>query len=59
MTVIRPSRLQRDGLFGTLVAVFVLAFALGFPGAATTGGRIAIAVFTGGVTAMLLWGWIR
>ena len=59
MTVIRPSRLQRDGLFGALVAVFVLAFARGYPGAATTGGRIGVVIFTGGVTAVLLWGWIR
>lgn len=59
MTVIRPNRLQRDGLFGALVAVFILAFARGFPAATTTGGRIAVAVFTGAVTAVLLWGWIR
>jgi hypothetical protein len=59
MTVIRPSRLQRDGLFGALIAVFVLAFARGFPAAATTGGRIAVAAFAGVVTAVLVWGWIR
>jgi len=59
MTVIRQKRLQRDGLFGALIAVFVLAFARGFPGAATTGGRIAVAVLTGGVAAVLLWGWIK
>src|SRR5258706_14155139 len=59
MTVIRPSRAQRDGLFGALIVVFIAAFARGFPGAATTGGRVAVAVFTGGMTALLLWGWIR
>ena len=59
MTVIRPSRAQRDGLFGTLLVVLILAFARGFPGAATTGGRVAVAVFTGGMAALLLWGWIR
>jgi len=59
MTVIRPSRAQRDGLFGVLLVVLILAFARGFPGAATTGGRVAVAAFTGGMTALLLWGWIR
>lgn len=59
MTVIRPSRLQRDGLFGALVVVFVLAFVRGFPGATTTGGRIAVVIFAGGVAALLLWFWVR
>jgi hypothetical protein len=59
MTVIRPSRLQRDGLFGGLLLVLVLAFARGFPGATTTGGRIAVAAFTGGMAVLVLWGWIR
>jgi hypothetical protein len=31
--VVRESRAQRDGLFGGLVAVFVLAFIRGFAGA--------------------------
>ncbi|HEX6931278.1 MAG TPA: hypothetical protein VF162_03965 [Streptosporangiaceae bacterium] len=59
MNVIRPSRLQRDGLFGALVVVFVLAFFRGYPGATTTGGRVAVAVFAGVVTALLVWGWVR
>jgi hypothetical protein len=59
MTVIRPSRAQRDGLFGALLVVFILAFARGFPGATTSGGRVAVAIFTGGITALLLWAWIR
>ena len=59
MTVIHPSKLQRDGLFGALVLVFVLAFIRGFPGATSTGGKIAVVVFAGGVTAALLWFWIR
>ena len=59
MTVVGPSRLQRDGLFGALLAVFVLAFVRGFAGASTPGGRIAVAVFAGGATAVLLWAWIR
>lgn len=59
MTVIRPSKLQRDGLFGTLVLVFVLALIRGFPGAGTTGGRVAVVVFAGGATLLLLWLWIR
>ena len=59
MTVIRPSRLQRDGLFGALVVVFVLAFVRGYPGATTTGGRIGVVIFSGGVSALLLWSWVR
>ena len=59
MTVVGPSRLQRDGLFGVLLAVFVLALVRGLTGAATGGGRIAVIVFTGVVIALLLWGWIR
>jgi len=59
MTVIRPSKLQRDGLFGALVLVFILAFVRGFPGAATSGGKVAVAIFTGAVAAALIWGWIR
>ncbi|MDR2984866.1 MAG: hypothetical protein LBV34_08490 [Nocardiopsaceae bacterium] len=59
MTVIRPSRLQRDGLFGALVFVFVLAFIRGYPGATTTGGRIAVTAFAGVLTALLLWIWVR
>jgi len=54
MTVIRPSRLQRDGLFGALLAIFVLVFVRGFAGATTTGGRIAVAVVIGGITVPLL-----
>jgi len=59
MTVIRPSKLQRDSLFAALVAVFIFAFIRGYPGATTTGGRIAVIVFAGGVTALLLLFWVR
>jgi hypothetical protein len=59
MTIVRPSRLQRDGLFGVLAAVFVLAMVRGITGAGTGGGRIAVIVFAGAVIALLLWGWIR
>ena len=59
MIVVGPSRLQRDGLFGVLTAVFVLAMVRGFTGAATGGGRIAVIAFTGAVIVLLLWGWIR
>ena len=59
MTVIRPSRLQRDSLFAALVAVFVFAFIRGYPGATTTGGRIAVIVFAAGVTALLIFLWVR
>jgi hypothetical protein len=58
VTVVRPSRLQRDGLFGVLVAAFVLVLVRGLAGAQTTGGAVAVAVFAGGVTAILLWAWI-
>jgi len=47
MTIVRPSKLQRDGLFGALIAVFVLAMVRGLTGAASGGGRIAVVVFTG------------
>lgn len=56
--VVRESRLQRDGLFGGLVAVFVLAFIRGFAGAQTGAGRIAVAVFTTAVIAVVIIGWI-
>jgi hypothetical protein len=59
MTVIRPSKIQRDCLFAALVAVFVFAFIRGYPGATTTGGRIAVIVFAGAVTALLLLFWVR
>lgn len=59
MTVIRPSKLQRDVLFAALVAVFVFAFIRGYPGATTTGGRIAVIVFAAGVTALLIFFWVR
>jgi hypothetical protein len=45
--VVRQSRLQRDGLFGGLLAVFALAFARGYPGAQTAAGRIAVTAFVG------------
>ena len=59
MTIVRPSKLQREGLFGGLIAVFILAMVRGITGAGTGGGRIAVIIFTGAVIALLLWGWIR
>jgi len=59
MTVIRPSRLQRDGLFCALVLVFILAFVRGYPGATTTDGRIAVSIFAVVVTALLMVFWVR
>lgn len=56
--VVRESRLQRDGLFGGLVAVFVLAFFRGFAGAHTGTGRIAVTIFTTAIIAVLTIGWI-
>jgi hypothetical protein len=57
--VVRQSRAQRDGLFAGLVAVFALAFARGYPGAQTPGGRVAVAVFIGVVIVVLAAGWVR
>jgi hypothetical protein len=51
--------MQRDGLFGALVLIFVLAFVRGYPGATTTGGRIAVVIFAAVVTALVIWGWVR
>lgn len=57
--VVRQSHGQREGLFGGLVAVFVLAFARGFPGAQTAGGKIAVTIFCAGVVILLVSGWVR
>lgn len=56
--VVRESRAQRDGLFGGLVAVFVLAFIRGFAGAETGAGRMAVTIFTTAVIAVVVIGWI-
>ena len=58
MTVVRPSKWQRDVLFGGLVLIFVLALVRGLSGAHTGGGRVAVIVFAGSVTALLLAVWI-
>jgi hypothetical protein len=58
MTVVRPSKWQRDVLFGGLVLLFVMALVRGLSGAHTGGGRVAVIVFAGGVTALLLATWI-
>lgn len=57
--VVRQSRLQRDGLFGALVAVFLVALARGYPHAQTTTGRVVLVVFVATVTAALVLAWIR
>lgn len=56
--IVRESRLRRDGLFGGLLAVFVLAFVRGFAGAQTTAGRVAVTIITATVVAALVIGWI-
>jgi hypothetical protein len=58
MTVVNQSRAQRDGTFGALVALFILVFVRGYPGAQTTGGRIAVCLFVGLALAVIVWGWI-
>ena len=57
--VVRQSRLQRDGLFGALVAVFLVALARGYPHAQTTTGRFVLVVFVAVVTAALVVAWVR
>ena len=58
MTVLRPGRLQRDGLFGGLILIFVLALVRGLAGAQTSAGRVAVIVFAALVIAGLLAAWI-
>jgi hypothetical protein len=57
--VVRQSRLQRDGLFGALVAVFLIALARGYPHAQTTTGRVVLVVFVATLTVVLVLAWIR
>jgi hypothetical protein len=57
--VLRQSRLQRDGLFGALIAVFLVALARGYPGAQTTTGRVVLVIFVSVVTVALAVGWVR
>ena len=54
MTVLRPGRPQRDGLFGGLIVIFVLALVRGLAGAQTSAGRVAVIVFVALVIAGLL-----
>jgi hypothetical protein len=58
MTVVRPSKWQRDVLFGGLILILVLGLVRGLSGASTGGGRVAVIVFAGSVTALLLATWI-
>ena len=57
--VVRQSRLQRDGLFGALVAVFLVALARGYPHAQTATGRAVLVAFVVVVTAGLVVAWAR
>jgi hypothetical protein len=50
--VVRQSRLQRDGLFGALVAVFLIALVRGYPHAQTATGRAVLVVFVAAVTGL-------
>jgi hypothetical protein len=43
--VVKESKVQRDGLFGLLTSVCVVALARGVHGASTTGGAIAAGTF--------------
>ncbi len=57
--VLRQSRAQRDGLFGGLAAVFVVALWRGFTGAQTSAGRVAVVAFCGLVLTGLTVLWVR
>jgi hypothetical protein len=57
--VVRQSRAQRDGLFGALIAVFLVALVRGYTGAQTSAGRVAVVVFVAVFTAVLGTGWVR
>lgn len=57
--VVRQSHAQREGLFGGLVAVFVLAFARGFPGASTTSGKVAVTILCAGLVILIAAGWVN
>ena len=57
--VVRQSRLQRDGLFCALVAVFLIALARGYPHAQTATGRAVLVIFVAVVTAALVLAWAR
>jgi hypothetical protein len=57
--VLRQSRLRRDGLFGALVAVFLVALARGYPHAQTATGRVVLVTFAAVVTAALVVAWAR
>jgi hypothetical protein len=57
--VVRQSRAQRDGLFGALIAVFLVALVRGYTGAQTAAGRVAVVVFVSALTAVLAVGWVR
>ena len=59
VVVLRQSRLQRDGLFGALVAVFLVALARGYPHAQTATGRVVLVTFAAVVTAALVVAWAR
>ena len=59
VTILCPSRVQRDGLFGFLTAVVAVALARGVVGADSTGGRVAITIVFGGLLVLILVGWIR
>ena len=56
-SVLRQSRVQRDGLFGALTAAFLVALVRGYAGAST--GRVVVIVFVSVVTAVLVLGWVR
>ena len=57
--VLRQSRVQRDGLFGGLIAVFLIALVRGYTGAQTATGRVVVVVFVSVLTAAFAVGWVR
>jgi len=49
---------QREGLFGFLTVAFALALFRGLAGAQTSGGRIAVGVFAGGLLVLVVGLWL-
>jgi len=56
--VLQESRLLLNGLYGGLLAVFVLALVRGLAGAQTTGGRVGVAVICGVGAVLAAWAWM-
>ena len=56
--VLQESRLLLNGLYGGLLAVFVLALVRGLTGAQTAAGRAGVAVICGVGAVLAAWAWV-